>query len=73
LSLDLWSKSVTNALKEIYKKNILVMNKNIADVRILLIAPYIGEGIRDYYCGFEHNRFTTNQISCIPQTLEKWE
>jgi hypothetical protein len=41
ISLDLWNKSVTSALKEIYKKNILVMNKKIADVRMFLIVPQI--------------------------------
>jgi hypothetical protein len=41
LSLESCSKSVTNALKEIYKKNILVMNKNNADVKILLIVLQI--------------------------------
>jgi hypothetical protein len=39
LSLGLWRKYVTNVLKEIYKKSILVMNKNNADVKILLIVP----------------------------------
>jgi hypothetical protein len=39
MSLDLWSKSVTSALKEIYKKNILVMNKPNVDVNMFLIVP----------------------------------
>jgi hypothetical protein len=41
LSVDFWSKSFTNALKEIYKKNILVMNKNNVDVKMISIAPQI--------------------------------
>jgi hypothetical protein len=46
----------------------------LSNILLSRLVLYIVEIIGDHKCRFRRNRSTTDQIFCIPQTLEeKWE
>ena len=48
--------------------------KILSNILLSRLIPYAKEIIRDYQCGFQQNRSTTDHIFCIHQVLEKkWE
>jgi len=50
------------------------MYKVLSNILLSRLIPYAEEVIRDYECGFQRNRLTTDHIFCIRQILEKkWE
>ncbi|PNF20106.1 hypothetical protein B7P43_G04793 [Cryptotermes secundus] len=48
--------------------------KNLSNILLSRLSPYVDEIIGDHQCGFRRNKSTTEQIFCIRQILEKkWE
>jgi hypothetical protein len=48
--------------------------KILSNILLSRLSPYVDEIIEDHQCGFRRNRWTTDQIFCIQQILEKkWE
>jgi competence CoiA-like predicted nuclease len=45
--------------------------KNLSNILLSRLVPYIDEIIGDHQCGFRRNRSPTDQIFCIRQILEK--
>jgi hypothetical protein len=45
--------------------------KNLLNILLSRLVPYINEIIGDHQCGFRSNRSTTDWIFCIHQILEK--
>jgi hypothetical protein len=46
----------------------------LSNILLSRLSPYIDEIIGDHQCGLPRNRWTTDQIFCIRQILEKkWE
>jgi hypothetical protein len=56
-----------------YRSISLISNtyKIVSSVLLSKLGPYVDEIIRDHQCGFQRNRWTTDQIFWIRQILEK--
>jgi hypothetical protein len=45
--------------------------KILSNILLVRLIPHLSEVIGYHQCGFRHNRYTTDQIFCIRQILEK--
>jgi hypothetical protein len=53
---------------------VLTTIKILSNILLSKLIPHAEEIIRNHWCGFRHNRSTTDHIICIRQVLvKKWE